>query len=100
MENDDLAAVQEQRAAAEAARIGGDPGGPGYDDPAQQAVREGGGGEAEGFEEAEQALIDHAEHGDLGHSPRLDAYPAEAESDRTGVEYAEADQEQSSERPG
>jgi hypothetical protein len=61
---------QEDAAAAEAARIGGSPTSepPPVDaderDPAEQAVREGGGGEAEGFEEAERALIEHASHGD------------------------------------
>jgi hypothetical protein len=33
-------------------------------DPAWQAVDEGGGGEQEGFEQAEEALIEHASHGD------------------------------------
>ena len=31
--------------------------------------REGGGGEAEGFEEAEEELIEHASHGDSGPDP-------------------------------
>jgi hypothetical protein len=96
-QGDDLAAAEAGRAAAEAGAIGGDPG-PGPDhDPADQPVREAGGGEAEGFEEAEQALIDHAEHGDLGHSPRNDAFPAEAESDRATAAYGESDQERVSE---
>ncbi|HEX4034648.1 MAG TPA: hypothetical protein VHX66_09405 [Solirubrobacteraceae bacterium] len=34
----------------------------------RRAVEEGGGGESEGFELAEQELIDHASHGDE-HSP-------------------------------
>ena len=52
------------------ARIGGEPSSepPGVDaeerDPAQQPVTEAGGGEAEGFEEAERELIEHASHGD------------------------------------
>jgi hypothetical protein len=50
-------------AAAEAAGIGGVSGEEDVD-PAQRAVLEAGGGVAEGFEEAEQALIDHASHGD------------------------------------
>jgi hypothetical protein len=33
-------------------------------DEAFRAVREGGGGEAEGFEEAEELLVEHASHGD------------------------------------
>lgn len=50
-------------AAAEAARIGGVAGDEDLD-PAQRPVVEGGGGVAEGFEEAEAALIEHATHGD------------------------------------
>ncbi len=100
MESDDLAAREEAKAAAEAAGIGGETGGPDYGDPAERAVREAGGGEAEGFEEAEGALIDHASHGDLGHGPRLDAFAAERESDLSGAAYADADEVQSSERHG
>ncbi len=33
-------------------------------DPAFEAVREAGGGESEGFEIAEEQLIEHASHGD------------------------------------
>jgi hypothetical protein len=50
-------------AAAEAAHVGGDS----VDedlDPAERAVIEAGGGESEGFELAEQALIEHASHTD------------------------------------
>jgi hypothetical protein len=50
-------------AAAEAASIGGRPGGPPRP-PAQQPLAEAGEGEAEGFEEAEELLIEHASHGD------------------------------------
>ena len=95
---DDLADREAERAAAEAGAIGGSTGGPGYSDPAERPVREAGGGEAEGFEEAEEALRDHAEHGDLGHSPRLDAFPPEAESDRSGADYGDADEVSVSER--
>ena len=35
---------------------------------ARRAVEEGGGGESEGFELAEEELIEHASHGD-GHTP-------------------------------
>jgi hypothetical protein len=49
-------------AAAEAAAIGGSRGGPEYD-ASEAGVREGGGGESEGFEEAELELIEHASHG-------------------------------------
>ena len=62
---------QESLAAAEAAAIGGDPvsdetGTPDFDregtDPAHLPVEQGGGGQAEGFEQAEALLIEHAEH--------------------------------------
>src|SRR5215212_4469884 len=52
-----------EAAAAEAARIGGVAGDEDLD-PATRPVLEGGGGEAEGFEQAEEALIEHATHGD------------------------------------
>ncbi len=59
----------------------------------RRAVEEAGGGEAEGFELAEQALIEHASHGDE-HSPArimrdangIDEEPSEAT-------YGEADSE-------
>ena len=67
---------------------------------ARRAVDEAGGGEAEGFELAEQELIEHASHGDE-HTPtrimldaaseRETAGPVEGEADQ-GV-YGEADQE-------
>ena len=60
----------------------------------QRAVSEGGGGEAEGFELAEQELIEHASHGDPGPDPSNMA--GEAEEFR-GDEGGEADHEQSSE---
>ena len=50
-------------AAAEAAGIGGVTGEEELD-PAQLPVMEAGGGVAEGFEESERALIEHASHGD------------------------------------
>jgi hypothetical protein len=50
-------------AAKEAAQIGGVA--PDEDlDPAERPVAEGGGGESEGFELAQQELIDHATHSD------------------------------------
>jgi len=52
-----------EEAAKEAARIGGIT--PNDDlDPAERPVAEGGGGESEGFELAQQELIDHATHSD------------------------------------
>jgi hypothetical protein len=99
MESDDeTVRIEEQLAAEEAGRIGGDGGRPAGESEADHAVREAGGGEAEGFEESEQALIDAAQHTDLGHSPRNDAWAPEAESDRTTAEYGEADEEESPDR--
>ncbi|HTZ85631.1 MAG TPA: hypothetical protein VMB05_03090 [Solirubrobacteraceae bacterium] len=50
-------------AAREAAQIGGQAGNE-HLPPPERAVREGGGGESEGFEEAERELIEHTTHGD------------------------------------
>ncbi len=41
------------------------------DDPAMQPVYEAGGGESEGFELAEEQLIEHASHGDWGGTSRI-----------------------------
>ena len=60
----------------------------------QRAVSEGGGGEAEGFELAEEELIEHASHGDPGPDPSHLAGQAE---DYRGDEGGEADHEHSSE---
>jgi hypothetical protein len=62
---------------------------------AMRPVEEAGGGEAEGFEEAEAELIERAENFDGGRSPRRDAWD-EAESWDPDV-YGEADEERSSE---
>jgi hypothetical protein len=60
----------------------------------REAVDEAGGGQSEGFELAEQELIEHTSHGD-GHSPAKiarDAF-AEGEEERSDAEYGEADEE-------
>lgn len=87
---------EEAAAGAEAARIGGVAGDEDLD-PAQRPVIEAGGGEAEGFEQAEEALIDHASHGDqqAAHAVIHDAGRPEDEGAGDG---AEADHERSSER--
>lgn len=83
-------------AAAEAASIGGVAGDEQLD-PAMRPVVEGGGGEAEGFEEAEEALVEHASHGDqqsahaILHDQGRDEEPGAGDG-------AEADHERSSER--
>jgi hypothetical protein len=83
-------------AASEAAQIGGQAGDEDLD-PAQRAVQEAGGGEAEGFEDAEAALIDHASHGDQepAHVILHDQGPDEEQNPRH--EDSEADRERSSE---
>ena len=81
--------AEEKAAEAEAAKIGGE----GSDedlDPAERAVREGGGGEAEGFEDAEDQLVENAGHGEG--NPLPDAFSGEEESDLSGAEYGEADE--------
>jgi hypothetical protein len=82
-------------AAAEAAQIGGVAGDEDVD-PALRPVYEAGGGEAEGFEQAEDALIEHATHGDQqsAHSVIHDAGLPEREA---SGDDGEADHERSSE---
>lgn len=95
---------QEQRAreeadaaAAEAGSIGGrrDP----DVDPAEQPLAESGEGESEGFEQAEQDLIEHAEHGEPAPDPTSAAFSGEVEADRETAERGEADQAIDPERP-
>jgi hypothetical protein len=82
---------EEDAAAAEAAGIGGAR--PDYHvDEAHRALEESGEGEAEGFELAEQDLIEEASHGDEGRSPEADAFAGEVESDESGAVYGEADE--------
>ncbi|HEX3909750.1 MAG TPA: hypothetical protein VHW67_03475 [Solirubrobacteraceae bacterium] len=60
----------------------------------REAVEEAGGGESEGFEQAEQELIEHTSHGDE-HAPAKisrDAY-AEGDDELSQAEYGEADEE-------
>lgn len=79
------------QAAVEAAQIGGSA--PEEDlAPAERPVAEAGGGESEGFELAEQALIDHASHADqqaahvILHHQGLPEEPTAAALDITGDE--------------
>lgn len=66
-------------------------------DPAMAPVIEAGGGVAEGFEQSEALLVDHASEGPDDGTERIleDAFEPEAEEDR-GV-YGEADEEDVSE---
>jgi len=80
--------AEAEAAGAEARRIGGTVT-PLSNDPAREPLEEAGGGEAEGFEQAERALRDIAAHGDQHRFPDRDVRPAE---DRESVEHGEADQ--------
>ena len=64
---------------------------------AERAVNEAGGGEAEGFEQSEEALVEAAENFDAGRDPIEDAGRVEAED--PGSVHGEADHEHSSETP-
>jgi hypothetical protein len=58
----------------------------------RRAVEEAGGGEAEGFELAEQELIEHASHGDQHNTTRI-MRDASEEAEADGAAYGEADGE-------
>lgn len=87
-------AEQEEEAAREAAEIGGDAGGDYGVDESERALAEAGQGEAEGFELAEQELIENASHdADSNPDPSHMAGREEA-SDPTAQSYGEADEEE------
>lgn len=86
----DRVAAEEAAAAEEAGAIGG-PSGDEDLAPSERPVVEAGGGEAEGFEQAERDLIEHAEHGEPGY-PGAAAFADEREDVRTGGAYGEADE--------
>jgi hypothetical protein len=80
MESDDeLVDEQEAAAAQEAGGVGGRA--PEDEDPAERPVADAGGGEAEGFEQAEESLVEHAEHTAGEGTPRPDQMGEEAEPD-------------------
>ncbi len=66
----------------------------------RRPLDEAGEGEAEGFELAEQELIEAAEHGENRVDPEVDAFTPEEESDRSGAEYGEADEAAPNETDG
>lgn len=88
---------QAQRAAREAAEIGGAVTDEDALDPAQRPVREAGGGEAEGFEQAEEELIEHASHGDQQSAHAVLHDRGADEEDNVRRADSEADRERSSE---
>jgi hypothetical protein len=61
----------------------------------RRAVEEAGGGESEGFELAEQELIEHASHGDEHTPTRIlrDAELEEEDEEAADVLYGEGDEE-------
>lgn len=81
---------EEEAAAAEAGAIGGEAADQ-HLDPAVRPVQEAGGGEAEGFEQAEDELREHAEHGEDFRRPTRDAFADEAETDRSTATYGDPD---------
>jgi hypothetical protein len=95
--DDDFVAAEEAAAAAEARDIGGPRLDDAHGDEAFEAVAEAGGGESEGFELAEEQLIDNASHGDGRADPIGDAFTPEAESDERTAVDGEADSERVSE---
>jgi hypothetical protein len=85
---------EEDAAATEARQIGGRSGMEGMDE-AERAAAEHGGGEAEGFEEAEELLEEQASHGDPAVDPLEDAFDPEVDEEL--AEYGEADEIESTE---
>ena len=93
----DLVAEETAAAAAEAAEIGG------HTDTqrlpeAERALAEGGGGVAEGFELAEEQLIQSASHGRKHGHPLGDGFPDEDARSEGLTIYGEADHEKASEK--
>jgi hypothetical protein len=88
-ERDPIVEEEAEAAAAEAAEIGGPAPDDPVDDPAQRPVVEGGEGQAEGFELAEEELIDNASHGDQKRFPNRDASSPEEPTD---VAFGEPDE--------
>jgi hypothetical protein len=90
--DDALVAEEEAAAAAEAGAIGGPRLDDAHGDPELEPVYEAGGGEAEGFEAAEEQLEDNATHGGGRGDPIRDAMTPEAESDEETAVDGEADE--------
>lgn len=85
-------------AAREAAAIGGVAGDEDLD-PVERAVIEAGGGESEGFEQAEQALIEHASHTDERSAEWILQQQGRPEEPASADNEEAADHEHSSELP-
>ena len=85
-------AEEERAAAREAGAIGGRAGDEDLD-PALRPLVEGGEGEAEGFELAEEDLIEAAQHGDSTADPLGDAFTPEVDGFDNVDSFGEADHE-------
>lgn len=88
--SDDTAIEQEEAAAAEAGSIGGVSGEEGLPE-AERPLAEAGQGEAEGFEQSEETLIEAASHGDSGASPLGDRFTPEDAGAEDLSTHGEAD---------
>jgi hypothetical protein len=92
----------EEQEVAAAARDAGAIGGRAGDedlDPAQRPLAEAGEGVAEGFELAEDELIEAAQHGSSQANPIADALTPETDGSRAAGDYGEADHEESTGGP-
>jgi hypothetical protein len=101
--DDELARREADRAAAEAGAIGGEASSEPepvseHDDEARRPLTEAGQGEAEGFEQTEEELIEHASHGDQHAARQAIEDAPEEDDDPRAAEGSEADREYSSER--
>ena len=91
---------EEELAAAEAAAIGGAAPGLRQRRGRPRSSRRAGEGEAEGFEEAEEGLIEAASHGENRHNPAEDAFTPEVSRTESGAAYGEADELDTTEGSG
>ena len=93
----ELIAEEEAAAAAEAGAIGGHTASQRLPE-AERPLAEGGEGVAEGFELAEEQLIQAASHGDKHGHPLGDRFPEEDGRSEGLTIYGEADHEKTSEK--
>jgi hypothetical protein len=88
---DPLLRREERAAEAEAGAIGGRR--PDYEgDEAHRPLEEGGEGEAEGFELAEEDLEETASHGEGRYSPEAEEFDLDEESEGLDAVYGEPDE--------
>jgi hypothetical protein len=102
-EYDPLAEEEAEAARAEARNIGGRPTRDLEEDmphdPSMDPVYEAGGGESEGFEMAEEELIEHTEHGPAKPEVQVRVREEEnSEEENSSESYGESDSEQNPDR--